>query len=156
MVTIPPCSLLTYSHHSGNFQLCEYVGAAMSPLVDRPTQLICIWISICHNEKKPSNLMQCHHQQHWKSRELTWTNLCEKNVTTTSSNVTLQQLFPLENWSRLLERSWRGKFHFSSDFTFEVLFSSVRTFYLEPHLAKRLGAARLLVDHQCLGNFLIH
>ena len=30
------------------------------------------------------------------------------------------------------------------------------TFYLKPHLAKRLVAPRLLVDHQCLGNFLIH
>ena len=71
-------------------------------------------------------------------------------------NLTTVPLGKLKSSFRKELERWRSKFHFSSDFTFEVLFSSVRTFYLEPHLAKRLGAARLLVDHQCLGNFLIH
>ena len=76
-------------------------------------------------------------------------HLLQRDFTATDPLGKLKSSFRKE-----LER-WRSKFHFSSDFTFEVLFSSVRTFYLEPHLAKRLGAARLLVDHQCLGNFLI-
>ena len=130
----------------------------MSSLVDRPTQLICIWISICHNEKKTMQLNAMSSSTALKKpgahlNKSLWEkcdhHLLQRDFTATVPFGKLKSSFRKE-----LER-WRSKFHFSSDFTFEVLFSSVRTFYLEPHLAKRLGAARLLVDHQCLGNFLI-